>query len=187
MKAVFLFGLLSLAQWGFAQNAEPSGNWISTCQPASPIRQLEFTSRSGDFLNDDFTGWIEWRDGSRQQLDVPEAWYLQMPAWRHSLCADLALYPIKPGKQALLVLNFDSRPGLDKFHVLLLDLQTKQVLARQLNVGELPQKFRFRYLGNTLWIQMVKAYKGVSDGPDDLILAWREFRVKDGQILMNWR
>ncbi len=184
MKPFIFLGLLLIAE---ASSATDSVDWQAACQRNSPIQRLEFNSRSGDPSNDDFSVSIHWRNQQLQKLSLPEAWYTPLQSWRHSLCQGVAVYPLRQGRQLLVLLNFDGRPGLDRFHLLLLDSQTQQVLAQHLNVGELPQKFRYRWQGDKLSVLMVKAYKGQSDGPDDLILGWREFAVKETQILMNWR
>lgn len=171
----------------FANPTDELSDWRASCQQATPLAQIEARSKSGDVTNDDFEIKLRWRDGEVQQLALPEAWYTRMENWRGSLCQGVAVYPLQQGQQLLLVLSFDGRPRLDRFHVILLDSKTHAVLDQQLDLGELAPRFHYRWLSNKLQLRMVKASKGISDGPDDLILGWREVSVKQNKIVLSWR
>ncbi len=187
IKPLFFSWLVVSAGWAFAATENQPSAWQATCLSASPIKSLNFKSRSGDLTNDDVEVQVIWRNGDVQQLTLPEAWYSQLPNWRGSLCQGLALYPVQSGQKLLLVLSFDGRPRLDRFHVLLVDSQSHKVLDQLLDVGELAPQFRYRWFANKLQLRMVKSYKGISDGPDDLILGWREFSVNGSNLHMSWR
>lgn len=177
----------TLAVASAPERERPSSGWEAQCSIAEGPSRIVFRSKSGDVTEDDMSAVAVWPDGTKVELPIAPAWFVQRRPMtpEEKPCNGVHASLLASGK-ILLWIAHDGRPGWDRLTLVLLD-SNRRVLDVKNDAGMLSNEFMILPKENAFDVLMLEDQSVLDRGDGEFYPpVFKRIRIRNNKVVVSW-